>query len=169
MPRKPVWRQVVRRIARELKQAGLSYKIVGGASAALHGVEIPVKDIDIETSAEDAYRFEQLFSTEVLEPVTDKQSQRYRSYFGRFEFHGVIVEVMGDLQRREQERWIPTWTCTRTEIDLDGELVNLSWLEEETLAYVRRGRMDRAARCLEKCDPERMLALLRGEQPTNVI
>jgi hypothetical protein len=169
MASEAVWRQVVRRMAGAFNQAGLTYKIVGGASAALHGVEIPVKDIDIETSAEEAYRFEQLFPAEVVEPVTDKQSQRYRSHFGRFEFQGVIVEVMGDLQRREQGRWIPTWTCTRTEIDLDGDSVSLSWLEEETLAYVRRGRMGRAARCLEKCDPERMLALLRGEQLTNVI
>jgi hypothetical protein len=169
MAREPLWRHVVRRVTHALNQANLSYKIVGGASAALHGIEIPVKDIDIETSAEDAYRFEQLFLAEVVEPVADKQSQRYRSHFGRFEFQGVMVEVMGDLMRREQGRWIPTWTCTRTEIDLDGESVSLSWLEEETLAYVRRGRMDRAARCLEKCDPERMLTLLRGEQSTNVI
>jgi hypothetical protein len=29
--------------------------------------------------------------------------------------------------------------------------------------------MQRAARCLEKCDRERLLALLHGEQPTNVL
>ena len=166
---KPVWQEVVKRIASELEQSGLAYKIVGGASAALHGVDIPVKDIDIETNAEDAYRFGQVFLDDVVEPVTFKESRLYRSHFGSFEIQGVRVEVMGDLQRRQQGRWIPTWTCTLTEMDLDGVAVSLNWLEEEMLANVRRGRMQRAARYLEKCDSERLLALLRGEQPTNVL
>jgi hypothetical protein len=169
MTRKPDWRAAVKRIAHELEQAGLAYKIIGGTSAALQGVDIPVKDIDIETNVEDAYRFGQIFQDAVLEPVALKESQQYLSHFGVFEIHGVRVEVMGDLQRRQQGQWIPTWTSTRTEMDLDGVAVSLSWLEEELLAYIRRGRMQRAARCLEKCDRERLLALLHGEQPTNVL
>jgi hypothetical protein len=47
--------------------------------------------------------------------------------------------------------------------------VNVSWLEEETLATIRRGRLDRAALCLPRCDPGRLLALLRGTQPTPVL
>jgi hypothetical protein len=42
-------------------------------------------------------------------------------------------------------------------------------LEEETLAYIRRGRLDRASLCLPECSPNRLLALLRGQQPTQVI
>ena len=50
-----------------------------------------------------------------------------------------------------------------------GVPVRASWLEEETLAYVRRDRLQRAALCLPYCRRERLLALLRGQQPTNVI
>ena len=73
---------------------------------------------------------------------------------------------MGDLHRREGDHWVPT---TETSIDLDGVPVRVSWLEEETLAYIRRGRLERAALCLSRCDPGRLLALLRGERPTNVL
>jgi hypothetical protein len=47
--------------------------------------------------------------------------------------------------------------------------VRVSWLEEETLAYIRRGRLDRVAQCLPHCDQGRLLALLRGEQAVGVL
>lgn len=62
-----------------------------------------------------------------------------------------------------------TMAATETTVDLDGVPVCASWLEEEALAYVRRGRLGRAARCLPHCDHDRLLALLRGEQATGVL
>jgi hypothetical protein len=163
------WRTVLRQIARRLDEAGVAYKVVGGAAAALHGVPLPVNDLDIETDAEGAYRFQSLFADHVVEPVALRENETYRSHFGRFDFDGVVVEVMGDLQRREGERWVPTAATTETTVDLDGVPVRVSWLEEEVLAYIRRKRLDRAAQCLPHCDPDRLLALLRGEQVTEVL
>lgn len=165
---KPLWRAVLCQIARQLDEAGLAYKVVAGAAAALHGVPLPVKDLDIETDAEDAYRFQALFADHVVEPVAlcenetlraEPQGEAYRSHFGRFDFDGVAVEVIGDLHRREGERWVSTGARTETTVDLDGVPVRVSWLEEEILAYVRRGRLDRAAQCLPHCDHDRLLAL----------
>ncbi len=166
---KPRWRAVLRRVARQLSQAGVSYKIVGGASVALHGVPISVKDIDIETDAEGAYRFQVLFAEHAVEPVALREGETYRSHLGRFDFDGIVTEVMGDLRRREGENWVPTAAMTETSVDLDGDPVRVSWLEEETLAYIRRGRLDRAAQCLPHCDRDRLLKLLRGEQDTGVL
>jgi S-adenosylmethionine-dependent methyltransferase len=175
---KPRWRAVLREIARRLAQAGVSYTLVGGASAALHGVPIPVRDLDLETNAEGAYRFQALFPEQVVEPVALRQDEtlraepqgtRYRSHFGRFDFDGVSVEVMGELQRREGERWVPTAARTQTTVELEGVAVRVSWLEEETLAYIRRGRLERAAECLPHCDRGHLLALLRGEQAMGVL
>ena len=166
---KPRWRAVLRRIAQRLNNVGLAYKVVGGAAAALHGVPLPVRDLDIETDAEDVYRFQALFADHVMEPVALRENEIYRSHFGRFDFDGVTVEVIGDLHRREGNDWVPTAAATETLLDLDGVSVRVSWLEEETLAYVRRGRLDRAAQCLPHCDPDRLLALLRGEQDTGVL
>jgi S-adenosylmethionine-dependent methyltransferase len=166
---KPRWRAVLRRIARRLDEAGVAYKVVGGAAAALHGVPIRVNDLDVEMDVEGVYRFEGLFPGYVVEAVRLRESEIYRSHFGRFEFDGVTVEVMGDLHRREGGGWVPTMAATEATVDLDGVPVRVSWLEEETLAYIRRGRLDRAATCLPHCDRDRLLALLRGEQVTGVL
>ncbi len=77
--------------------------------------------------------------------------------------------IPGDLQRREGNGWVPTHAHTEEVIELEGVPVSVSWLEEETLAYIRRGRLERAARCLPYCDHQRLVALLRGEQRTGVL
>ncbi|MEW5871417.1 MAG: methyltransferase domain-containing protein [Chloroflexota bacterium] len=166
---KPRWRAVLRAIAQRLNQAGIPYNVAGGASLALHGLPLAVRDIDIEVSAEDAYHVQELFSVQVVEPVALGSTDLYRSHFGVFDFDGVRVEVMGDNQRREGNAWLPTRTQTRDILDLDGVPVNASWLEEELLAYIRRGRLERAALCLPHCDRDRLLALLRGQVKTQVI
>jgi len=166
---KPRWRTVLRQIARQLEEAGVPYKVVGGTSAALHGVPVSVKDLDLETDADGAYRFQELFASHAVRPVTLSETESYRSHFGRFDFDGVMVEVMGDLHRREAGDWVPTATATERVVDLDGVPVRVSWLEEELLAYIRRGRLDRAALCLPHCDHGRLLALLRGAQAMGVL
>jgi hypothetical protein len=163
------WRSTLRRLAVELDRLGVEYKVVGGASAALHGVPLPVKDLDLEMSAEAVYRFQQLFQDYTLQPVALSESSAYRSHFGRFEIDGIKIEVMGDLHRQEGDSWAPTWTRTLDLLDLDGVFVRVSWLEEETLSYIRRGRLERAAECLLKCDPERLVRLLRGQEFCGVL
>ena len=166
---KPRWRGVLREIVRQLDSAGVIYAVVGGTSLALHGLPLRVKDIDIETDVAGAYRFAELFVDRVVEPVAWKESSLYRSHFGRFNFDGVDVEVMGRLQRREGDAWVPTEVAHTETIHLEGAPVKASWLEEEALAYIRRGRLDRAALCLPQCDRERLLALLHGEVRAGVI
>lgn len=166
---KPLWRAVLCEICQRLHTAGIAYKVVGGAAVALHGVPAPVKDLDIETDAEGAYRSQTLFSDHVIEPVSLRESETYRSHLGRFDLDGVRFEIMGDLHRREEGRWVPTAAQTETRVNLDGIPVRTSWLEEETLAYIRRGRLERAAQCLANCDQRRLLTLLRGERRVGVL
>ena len=166
---KPRWRSVLRQIAQRLIDAGLIYKVVGGASIALHAVPILVNDLDIETDGQGAYLFQTLFPHRVIDPVSLRESETYRSHLGRFDFDGVMVEVMGDLERREGDGWVPTAARTDTRVNLDGVPVHTSWLEEELLAYIRRGRLERASQCLSHCDQVRLLALLRGEQAIGVL
>ena len=72
---KPHWRAVLRQVARRLDEAGVAYKVVGGASAALHGVPVPVKDLDIETDTEGSYRFQTLFPDHIVGPVALRESE----------------------------------------------------------------------------------------------
>jgi S-adenosylmethionine-dependent methyltransferase len=167
--RNPRWRPVLCEIARRLAEAEVRYTVVGGTSLALHGLPLPVKDIDIETDPNGAYRFAALFAPHVVEPIALRESPSYRSHFGKFNFDGVQVEVMGRLERREGNTWVPTEVVNTETVNLEGVPVRTSWLEDEVLAYIRRGRLDRAALCLPRCNQERLLTLLRGARATHVL
>ncbi len=76
---------------------------------------------------------------------------------------------MADLEWREGERWIPITTATATRVAVEGVLVSVAWAEEEFLATIRRGRLDRAAFVLPHLDRGRLVALLRGEVKAGMI
>jgi len=159
--RKPRWRAVLRRILSRLKAEGIACKVVGGTALALRGLPVPVNDIDLEMAAEDTYRFERLFAENCVESVSLRASEKYRSHFGRFDFDGILIEVIGGLEFRKDGRWTPSFLLTEATGDLDGVTVRVPELEETTLAYLRRGRLDRVALCLPHCNAERFLALHR--------
>lgn len=167
--RNPAWRGVLVRVVRQMTEAGIPCKVIAGASATLHGVPLKVKDIDIETDVAGVYRCAELFGEHLLGPVTHSDNGLYRSHFARFNFDGVDVEIMGDLHRREGEGWAPTMSLTETTVELAGVRVRVPWLEEELLAYLRRGRLQRASQILPYCDRDRLLALLRGVVNTHAI
>lgn len=165
----PPWRAALRRLAERLNAAGISYKVVGSTCLALHGLPLTPGDIDVETDAASAYRIQALWSDAVVDSVTLCTSAAYRSHLGHLSIDGVIVEIMGDMERPAGDGWVSTAASTKTLVELDGVAVPVSWLEEEALAYVRRGRLERTAQCLPYCDRDRLLALLRRETPTAVI
>ncbi|HEY89459.1 MAG TPA: hypothetical protein G4N98_06975 [Thermoflexia bacterium] len=163
-------REALLYVLRRLDAEGVAYKVVGGMAVVLQGVpSVPVNDVDLEMPEAAVYRFQELFAEFALLPVAWREGETYRSHFGRFEILGVLFEVMADLERREGATWVPTMTVTESRVDLEELSVRVSPLEEETLAYIRRGRLERAARCLPLCDHQRLLALWRGEIPTHVI
>ena len=166
--RKPRWRSTLKRIVATLDDAGIAYVVVGGAALALRGLPVPVNDVDIEMAVEDAYRCQDLFAAHevgrppyVVDPVAFREGEQARSHFGRFAFDGLRVEIMADLHWRKGDRWAPTFLTTRATVDLDGTPVSVLELEEEALAYLRRGRLERLALCLPHCDPERFSALFQ--------
>jgi ubiquinone/menaquinone biosynthesis C-methylase UbiE len=167
--KKPAWQEVLRNIVLKMEAKGLDYHIVGGASVALQGVRVKVKDIDIEMDKESAFRFQSIFIDHIKESVRYCQDERYSSYLGTFDFSGVCVEVCGDIRRNEAGSWTDTSVKTSRFVNLDDIPVRVSWIEEETLAYIRRGRMVRATLCLERSDRERVLSLLRGEVEVGVL
>ena len=159
--RKPRWRSVLRRILVRLDAEGIACTVVGGTGLALRGLPVPVNDIDLEMAVEDTYRFEALFPENLVESVALQENAQYRSHFGRFDFDGIQVEVMGGLQFRKDGDWKPSFLLTEATVDLDGIPVRVPELEETALAYMRRGRLDRVALCLPHCDAERFQTLHR--------
>jgi len=159
--RKPRWRSALKRIVAALNDAGIAYAVVGGTALALRGLPVPVNDVDIEMAVEDAYRCQDLFAPHVVDPVAFRESEQVRSHIGRFAFDGLRVEIMADLHWRKGDRWVPSFLTTRATVDLDNTPVSVLELEEEALAYLRRGRLERLVLCLPYCDPERFHALFQ--------
>lgn len=166
---KPRWRRVLADIARQLDAAGVRFVVSGGAAFALHGIRCAVRDIDILTDLEGAYRADALFAGHATLPMGYRESPDYRSHFGRYDFDGLPVEVMADLKWREGERWLPIRANTEAVLCVEGAAVCVPWAEEEWLANIRRGRLMRAAQILPHLDRSRLLALLRGEITARMI
>ncbi len=127
-----------------------------------------MKDIDLDLDTAGVYRFGELFADHAVQPVGRSENVPYRSHFGRFDFDGLVVEVMSDLEWREGDSWRPIVNVTEMDVELEGVPVTVPWLEEEMLAYVRRASWS-AAQALRRCDQARLLALLRGEVKTGVV
>jgi S-adenosylmethionine-dependent methyltransferase len=158
---KPRWRYALKEIASILHQNHIPFKVVGSTSLALRGIQIPVNDLDLEMKGEDIYRFENLFRESVVDPVQLHESEQWRSTIGRFVIHGVNVEVMADLYRRVGQQWVPSFLSTESTVLMDHTAVPVLELEEEVLAYIRRGHLERVAFALPHCKADRLVALLR--------
>ncbi|MBE9525125.1 MAG: hypothetical protein IMY76_08495 [Chloroflexi bacterium] len=165
----PPWQNAIEIIASTCSAAQINYKIVGGTVAALYGIPTQINDIDIEMLAKDAYRFQEFFADNIIQPVTLNDNGEHRSHYGQFSINGVAIDVMGDLHRLENNLWVPTFSLTSATVDLNGRPIHVPWLEEEILAYIRRGKLERAGKCLPYCNQSKLLALLQGQQPTQVI
>ncbi|MGC9358433.1 MAG: hypothetical protein ACP5GX_11220 [Anaerolineae bacterium] len=82
MARKARWRALLPSLARRLNEAGIDYRLVGGASVTLHGVPVTTQDLDLEMSKADAYRcqtlLESVFGAKTLLPVALREKESYR-------------------------------------------------------------------------------------------
>lgn len=157
---RPQWRATLRLIAQTLNREELRYHVVGGASLALRGLPVRVRDLDIEMSKEAIYRFQELYANTTTLEVKWREGEDVRSYFGRFRIQGIEVEVMAELERRIDGRWARSFCTTDDSVDLEGIRIPVLALEEDVLAYLRQGRLDRAALALPSCDPNRLRGLL---------
>ena len=166
---KPRWRRVLADLARQLDAAGVRFVVSGGAALALHGIPRAVRDLDILTDVAGAYRVQELLAEHTTQPMRYQESVNYRSHFGRYEIDGVPVDVMADLEWREDERWLPITAETEMMVTVEGVSVRVPWAEEEWLANIRRGRLERAAQILPYLDRGRLLALLRAEVKAGMI
>ena len=159
--RKPRWRGILRDMAIVLNQNNIPFKVVGGTSLALRGLKIPFNDIDIEMSQDDVYCFEDIYRDCVIDAVQLREKENWRSHIGRFEITGVNVEVMGGLERRVNQVWLPSFLSTETVVMLDDIPIPVLEIEEEVLAYLRRGNLERVALALSCCSSDRLVQLLR--------
>ena len=119
----PTYMAVLRQLSTELKESRVNWVVIGSLSCALQGLPFEPHDIDIQTDKQGAYEIERRFSSQVSRKVTFSSTERMRSHFGALLIEGIVVEIMGDIQKRLEDG---TW---ETPVDLRSQrqFIQRSW------------------------------------------
>lgn len=139
---------ILRLIVERLEETPITWAITGSCSLALQGVPIAVHDIDLRTTAEDAYRIEAAFQEYRTRPVVFARTGAVQSHFGALEIDGVQVEIIGDMQHRLADgAWEPIVDMNRFKEwvvvdEMRLPVMSLPFLHE---AYRLLGRADKVA------------------------
>jgi hypothetical protein len=142
------WLDVLETLATRLGERSVTWALTGSTSFALQGVPLTPADIDLQTTERGAYVVAELFSEQVVEPVSFAEAERIRSQFGVLALDGVRVEVMGAVQRRRPDgTWEPPVDIPehRTAVEVRDVRIPVLSLRYEAAAYERLGRSERAA------------------------
>lgn len=95
-------------VAAELRETTISWAVTGSCSLALQGVPVVVHDLDLRTTARDAYALAAVLERYQTRSVRFSSTGRVQSHFGALTIHGVCVEIIGDMQHRlEDGSWEP--------------------------------------------------------------
>ncbi len=125
----------------------INWALTGSLGMVLHGMQMDIHDIDIQTDKEGALEIEQRLVNHLVKTVQFRASERVRSYFGVFEIDRVQVEVMGALQHLNFDgKWASPVEVNRyiDWVDLKEMHIPVMSLEHEAEAYQLYGRTEKA-------------------------
>lgn len=134
---------VLRKICLRLENCPYAWAVTGSLGLALQGMDIPVHDIDLQTSQSGAYKIEELLNNYIVQPVRYLASPGIRSHLGALEINGVKVEIMGDVEKLLADH---TWESPvrveqhRQWISIEGLQVPVLSLAYEYEAYQKLNR-----------------------------
>lgn len=118
------------------------YAIRGAAGLVLQGLDMIAVDIDIICDEETALKANELLKDYLVEEVEFKESDKFRSYFGKFNINGTDVEVMGEWQIRDTKgNWSSPYNGSDgKEVDVNGGKVFVTTVPSELSMFAKMGR-----------------------------
>ena len=135
-----------------LESSGIPWVLTGSFRLYLGGVNVVPHDIDIQTDQPGAYAIEDLFKDYIYEKVSWKPSSKIRSHYGKLKIHGVIVDIIGDMQKLlDDGRWEDPmdFSSHQEVLHIDGMEIPVLSLAFEHMAYLKLGRIEKAAQILK--------------------
>jgi len=142
---------VIKIIYDKLKNKKINWVITGSFSFAIRGLSINIGDIDIQTDSYGAYEIEKIFIKNMISKVEFKTSEKIRSHFGRFRINSINVEIMGDIEKNINGKWIgsPNLNDLKEYVNFDNMKIPVLQLEYEYNAYIKLGRIEKANKIKE--------------------
>lgn len=125
----------------------INWAVTGSLGMVLHGMQMDIHDIDIQTDKEGAYEIERRLVKYLVKLVHFKATERIRSYFGVFEIDGIKIEVMGDMQHMlPDQKWDSpvSLESIRDWVDYADMHIPVITLEHEAKACQKMGRTEKA-------------------------
>ncbi len=95
---------VIKNLASQCDQLGLTWAFTGSLNLVMWGFDLEPHDIDLETDRYGAEQFDHLNADRAVWALHLRESEVMQSWFARYDFDGVQVEVMGDCRYR-----LPGW------------------------------------------------------------
>lgn len=151
----PKFLTVFQKVYHSINDQDINWVLTGSLSFAFQGVDTEIHDIDIQTDQIGAYEIERLFSEYVTRKVTLSSSDKIKSHFGTIKIDGIEVEIMGDIQKRQNDG---TW---EDPVDLNGYKRFMNYndmkipvlsLEYEYTAYLKLERYEKAEMLRKRLD-----------------
>ncbi len=102
------WIDALLDVVTTLEHVGVPHQLVGGAAAALYGVERPVRDVDLYVPAEDLPRVAAACADQLTRPPRRHRDGHWDLTFLALEAGGVRVEI-ASADARYRDARTGTW------------------------------------------------------------
>ncbi len=120
------------------------YAIRGTASLVMQGIEMNVVDVDVLCDKTTALYCNEAFKKYLVSEIEYSESDKFKSYFGYFDFEGIQIEVMGEWQiKNPKGSWGVAFDASENEVietSLDSKKVKTTKIETELAMFAQMGR-----------------------------
>lgn len=125
------------------------FYIIGSSALVLAGIPLEItEDIDLLTSTQDADLLKKHWQANKVGEYAPKDSDKFCSNFGRFQWNAVLVEVMGDLEIFHEGTWQKLLIDEYFEVSINQLSIRIPTLKEQERIFRFFGR----AKDLAKAD-----------------
>jgi hypothetical protein len=139
------WVDALLRTVAMLERLAVPYQIVGGAAAALYGVERPVHDIDLYVPARDLSRVAEACGERLGRPPGPHRDEHWDLTFLALEDSGLRVEIAGaDAAYRDAHTG--AWHAAAIDFDHATRLR----VNQQTVRVMPIGQLVAYKRCLDR-------------------
>lgn len=141
MPTKEEIKKSIAFLSDDLSKLQDPFYIIGSSALVLAGIYLEATDdIDLLTSRRDADFLKKHWKATKVGGYAPKDSDKFRSDFGRFQWENVLVEIMGDLEIFHDGAWQKLLINEYFEISINQLTIRIPTLKEQERIFRLFGR-----------------------------